>query len=344
MLRAGQLARAQRPHPNPRVGAVILDPDGAQVSEGSHRGPGMPHAEIEALTTAGEGARGATLVVTLEPCVHFGLTPPCTNAIVEAGLARVVVGVVDPDERVAGAGLDALRQAGIDVVLAPDPEAWEEIDPAYFHHRRTGRARFLLKQAATLDGQTAALIGTSRWITGQEAREDAHRLRADADAVMVGAGTLLADDPALDVRLADWDGPQPRPVVIAGRRPLPIRARVWERNALVVASAVVPVPAETLIVRPGPDGLPDLAEMASLLPGIGILEVMVEGGATLSSAMIKAGLIDSGVLYLGAKLAVGIGRGLFAVPWFTLEDAIDVELTDVKRLGADLRVSWKRST
>jgi diaminohydroxyphosphoribosylaminopyrimidine deaminase/5-amino-6-(5-phosphoribosylamino)uracil reductase len=292
---------------------------------------------------AGDAARGSTLVVTLEPCVHFGLTPPCTDAIIAAGVFRVVVGAIDPDERVAGSGLQALRQAGIEVTVEPDSRPGEAVDPGYFHHRRTGRSRFLLKQAATLDGQTAPLIGSSRWITGEEARADAHRLRAEADAVMIGAGTLLEDDPSLDVRIPDGHSTQPRAVVVAGRRPLPIRAKVWERDALVVATAEAPVPAETLVVPAGADGLPELEEMARLLPGAGILDVLVEGGATLASALFRAGLVESGVIYFGAKLAAGIGRGLAAVPWFTLEDAIDVEITDVSRLGPDVRVSWKRS-
>jgi diaminohydroxyphosphoribosylaminopyrimidine deaminase/5-amino-6-(5-phosphoribosylamino)uracil reductase len=344
MERAGQLAGSHHTHPNPRVGAVILDAAGSIVGEGSHRGPGSRHAEIEALAAAGPASEGATMVVTLEPCVHYGLTPPCTDAIVAAGIARVVVGAVDPDERVGGGGIAALRRAGIAVEVDPDANRWEAIDPDYFHHRRTGRSRFMLKQAATLDGQTAALMGSSRWITGERARADAHRLRSEADAVLIGAGTLLSDDPGLDVRLPNWNGPQPRPVVVAGRRPLPIEAKIWDRSALVVATSEPPIPVDTLLVPPGPDGLPDVGEMSRLLPSLGILGVLVEGGATIVSSLFKAGLIDSGVLYLGGKLATGIGKGLFAVPWFTLEDAIDVDITDVKMLGPDLRVSWTRST
>ncbi|MGH8875215.1 MAG: bifunctional diaminohydroxyphosphoribosylaminopyrimidine deaminase/5-amino-6-(5-phosphoribosylamino)uracil reductase RibD, partial [Acidimicrobiia bacterium] len=225
MRRAIDLARPNRTHPNPRVGAVVVAPDGTVVGEGAHPGAGLPHAEALALAAAGDAAAGATLYVTLEPCGHHGRTPPCTETVVASGVRRVVVGVTDPDPRVAGAGLARLRATGLEVTVGVLEAEVEALDPAYFHHRRTGLPLVTLKAAITLDGQAAAQDGTSQWITGPEARADAHRLRAEADALMVGAGTLRVDDPLLTVRLDGYEGPQPVPVVVAGRRPLPASAR-----------------------------------------------------------------------------------------------------------------------
>ncbi|MCA1737164.1 MAG: bifunctional diaminohydroxyphosphoribosylaminopyrimidine deaminase/5-amino-6-(5-phosphoribosylamino)uracil reductase RibD [Actinobacteria bacterium] len=239
MTRAGELARSANPHPNPRVGAVVIAPDGGLAGEGHHSAFRQPHAEANALSEAGERARGATLVVTLEPCNHHGNTPPCTEGIVAAGVSKVIVGAGDPDERVRGRGIERLRQSGIEVVVIDPPMEW--LDPAYFHHRRTGRPLVILKLAATLDGQTAAADSTSQWITAEEARADAHRLRAEADAIVIGAGTLRADDPLLDVRIEGYTGHQPRPVVIAGIQTLPRHARVLRRDPLVIGDSGGPV-------------------------------------------------------------------------------------------------------
>lgn len=220
LARAADLARDSQPHPNPRVGAVLVK-DGREVGEGVHAGPGTDHAEVVALNTLSKGeAVGATMYVTLEPCAHHGRTPPCVDAIVAAGVARVVIGEVDPDGQVSGRGIAELEEAGVEVVMSAMPGLYATLDPAYVHHRTTGRARITLKAAVTLDGQLAAADGTSQWITGTEARGHGHALRAAADAVIIGAGTLIADDPRLDVRLDSFTGRQPRPVVVAGRRPL----------------------------------------------------------------------------------------------------------------------------
>ena len=202
-IELGAAARAVAP-PNPWVGCVIVAADGRWF-EGATQLGGRPHAEVVALDAAGAKAAGSTAYVTLEPCAHHGRTPPCAVALVDAGVARVVVGVADPDPRVAGAGIELLVGAGLDVVRAPASivaEAVDSLEP-YLEHRRTGRPFVVLKLAATLDGRTAAPDGTSQWITGVEARADAHRLRAESDAVIVGAGTVAADDPSLTVRLAE---------------------------------------------------------------------------------------------------------------------------------------------
>lgn len=340
MARALDLASAERPHPNPRVGAVVVASDGSVAGEGVHRGAGTMHAEAIALVAAGERARGGTLFVTLEPCDHQGQTPPCTGAIIGAAVARVVVGVLDPDARVSGRGIARLRAAGVEVSSGVLAQEVEEADPAYFHHRRTGRPRLTLKAALTLDGQTAAVDGSSQWITGPRARHDSHLLRASADAVVVGAGTLIADDPALDVRIDGYKGPQPRPVVIAGTRPLPETLQLWGRNPIVVATARREGPGEPVIVPPGEDGLPDLNAALLLLGQMGLLEILVEGGSVLAGALWQADLIDRAIFYFAGSVAGGTGHPVFARIWPTLDASRSVEIVDVKRIGQDLRIEF----
>ncbi len=335
-----QAALPTRPHPNPRVGAVVLSRGGAAVGAGVHHGPGTPHAEVVALEAARGAAADGTLVVTLEPCNHHGRTPPCTEAIRRAGIRRVVVGALDPDERVAGSGLDHLRRAGIDVVHDVASDAVRALDPGYFHHRSTGRARVTVKLAATLDGQAAARDGTSQWITGDAARADVHRLRASADAVAVGAETARRDDPQLTVRTQGFAGPQPRPVVIAGRLPIPSDLRVFERAVLVYAVSPFGWPSDAEVVEvPGVDGRADLAAIAQDLPTRSILDVFVEGGPTLAAGLARAGLVDEYVLYFGARLGLGSGRPMFGGAFDTLTDARPVAIDSVTRLGSDLRVT-----
>lgn len=324
MRRAMQLAATVRGStaPNPWVGCVIVPTvpsgDGATVFEGATAPPGGPHAEVTALAQAGEAARGATLYVTLEPCAHHGRTPPCTDAIIEAGVSRVVIGIEDPDERVAGRGIAALREAGIEVAegVAAD-EVAEQLAP-YVKHRRTGQPWVVLKMAASLDGRTAAPDGSSRWITGQDARRDVHRLRAGSDAVLVGAGTVRADDPALTVRLEDsapGDGEQPLRVVL-GRAPQDAR------------------------VRPALELEGDLRGVLDELGKRGVLQLLVEGGATVAHDFHAAGLVDRYVLYLAPALFGGDdGRPIFAGPGAgTIADVWRGRLVSVERLGEDLRV------
>lgn len=340
MQEAIRLSCSHRPHPNPRVGAIVLDRRGVVVGTGAHEKPGTAHAEVHAILAAGDAAAGGELVVTLEPCSHHGRTPPCVDAIIRAGITRVWVGAIDPDGRVSGQGIERLRAAGVEVETGVAAAAVEAADPGYFHHRRTGRSRVIHKAALTLDGQTAAADGTSRWITGSEARRDAHALRASVDAVMVGAGTLLADDPLLDVRLSDYTGTQPRPVIVAGTRPLPPNARLWGRDPLVVAPAPIPVPGE-LVVVPAKAGQVDLEAALTATGEAGLLDVMVEGGAGLSASLWEEGLIDYGVWYVASKVAGGVGSGLFDRAFATLVDARVIDFVDVRRVGEDLRVEWR---
>lgn len=309
------------PHPNPRVGAVILDSSGNVVSSAAHLRKGEAHAEHLAIDS--RSLPDHTLVVTLEPCNHFGSTPPCTEAIIESGIRRVVVGAVDPDPRVAGRGIERLREAGVDVTVGTLADEVEANDPAYFHHRRTGRAFATVKIASTLDGQTAAADGTSQWITGDESRADVHRLRAEHDAVLVGSGTVIADDPALTVRLEDYEGPQPRPVVLAGKRELPEGAQLLHRDPIVYHS----------------DSLPDIDKVLTDLPAHGVLSVLVEAGPTIASAFIEAGAVDRLVWYVGGKLAGGTGHPAIAGVFETIAAAIPLHIDSVELLGGDLKIS-----
>ncbi len=332
------LAAATFPHPNPRVGAVVVAPDGTAIAEDVHAGPGTPHAEAAAVAAAGSAARGATVYVTLEPCAHQGQTPPCTEVLIAAGVGRVVVGAQDPDPRVNGRGIAMLREAGVEVTISGAAVA-ERIDPGYFHHRRTGRPLVTLKIAATIDGQVAASDGTSQWITSPAAREDGHRLRAAADAVLVGAGTLREDDPELTVRLKDFTGRQPRAVVVAGTQPLPAERKLYDRDPLIYVPGLLSDPPAGA-TRASADGSAtvDLGMMLDDLGSRGVVDLLVEGGPTLAAALLAAGCVNRLVVYLGAKLAGGRGHGMFRAGFPTLSAARQAVIADVRRLGPDLRM------
>ncbi len=339
--RAKELASGRRTHPNPTVGCVILDAEGKAVGEGWHRGPGSAHAEVVALAAAGDAALGGTAIVTLEPCSHHGQTPPCTDSLIRAGVSRVVFGAADPDERVAGG--DALAAAGLRVDGPVDRIGCEALDPAYFHHRRTGLPRITVKSAATLDGVTAAEDGSSQWITGPEARADAHAERARRDAVVVGAGTVMADNPRLDVRLPGYEGPQPRAVVIAGSRRLPKSARLAGRNPLVICPAGDQPWGEVVRVAAGIDGKPDPEAALRAIADRGYLDVLVEGGARLAGSLWRAGLVEEFVLYLGPLVAGGRGLPILDGPFGHLSDATPVHVREAAVIGENVRIRFTRS-
>jgi diaminohydroxyphosphoribosylaminopyrimidine deaminase/5-amino-6-(5-phosphoribosylamino)uracil reductase len=311
----------RRVAPRPWVGAAVVpaDDDGSTTFVGATDGRQGPHAEVMALDAAGGRAAGSTLFVTLEPCSHHGLTPPCADAVIAAGVARVVVGVTDPDPKVAGSGVARLREAGIDVSVGVGAAEVEHQLRPYLHHRRTGRPFVVLKSALTLDGRTAAPDGTSQWITGTEARLDAHRLRADSDAVLVGAGTVRIDDPSLTVRLPaterDDDDTQPLRVVL-GTAP---------------AGAAVHPCLET-------GG--DLGAVLDDLGSRGVLQLLVEGGPTVAHAFHAAGLVDRYVLYLAPALFGGDdARPVFAGPGAPSMAGLDrLRIVDLTRVGDDLRL------
>ncbi len=339
MRRAIGLTEGTLPHPNPRVGAIVLAPDGEVVSERAHIRAGTIHAEAAALAEAGPRAIGSTLVVTLEPCTHHGNTPPCAPAIIEAGVARVIVGTLDPDPRVSGKGIALLREAGIEVLTGVEEIAVRANDPSYYHHRSTGLPYVTLKTALTLDGQAAAADHTSRWITGPGAREDGHRLRAESDAVMVGTGTVIADNPRLDVRIDGYDGPQPRPVIVAGRRPIPRGAALLARDPIVFTNGSDQPGLGDVrqIAAPGPGGV-DLVTAIEHLGREGVVALLIEGGPTIASAALRAGLVDRIVYYFGAKLGLGTGLPAIAGTFRTITDALAVTIEQVTTVGSDIRV------
>lgn len=316
----------------------MVSGNGDVLGEGAHVGPGQPHAETIALDRASD-ARGATVFVSLEPCSHHGLTPPCVDRLIAEGVATVVVGTLDPDPRVAGSGVERLRSAGIEVEVVNDPAA-RDLDPAYFHHRETGRPLVTLKYAMTLDGAVAAEDGTSQWITSEEARSDAHSLRARVDAIVIGSGTLANDDPGLDVRLPGYQGHQPRPVIIAGAGELPSDSRLWARSPLVVSTSDRSVPGGEVVVVGG-DTRPDPAAACTALAAAGYLDILVEGGPTLAGAWWRAGVIDRGVTYLGGKVGGGAGMTPLDGVFSTIDDATSASITGVRQLGPDVRIDFE---
>ena len=304
--------------PNPPVGAVVLDRAGELVGAGATAPAGGPHAEVRALAEAGERARGGTCAVTLEPCRHTGRTGPCTDALLAAGVTRVVVACADPTAQ-AGGGTEVLRAAGVEVVtgVLADEVARGPLE-AWLTAQRTGRPFVTWKYAATLDGRSAAADGTSRWITGEQARADVHRLRAESDAVLVGVGTVLADDPALTAR------PDP------GRQPLRV---VLDRSGRVPPDAqVLDGRAPTVVLD-----LPPLQALADL-QARGVVSVLLEGGPTLAGAFVRAGLVDRVVGYVAPALLGAGPPALGDAGVGTVEQAVRLRLDDVARLGDDVRL------
>lgn len=338
MSEAVELSRRTLPHPNPRVGCLVVSPNGEVVGRGFHLRPGAAHAEPVALESAGAEARGATLVVTLEPHNHHGRTPPCTDTIIDAGIARVIIGALDPNPLVSGSGVARLEDAGIAVIVGVGESEVVAADAGYFHHLRTGRARFVAKLASTLDGQTAALDGSSQWITGESARRDVHRLRSDFDAIVIGARTLRTDDPLLSVRLAGYSGHQPRPVVLAGRQDLPDRAALYANDPVVFASNVTKVPTSIRDVIRFDGELVDPNLVVESLTERGMRNVLIEGGGQIVRAFLDTGSLDAAIFYFGGKIAGGQGRGLFSGAFETLASAVNVRIDSVITIDNDIRV------
>lgn len=323
MLRALELARTVlgRTSPNPPVGAVIIDVDGTTLGEGATEPPGSHHAEIVALRAAGHRARGATMVSTLEPCAHTGRTGPCTAALIDAGIARVVYAVADPTPQARG-GAAVLRVAGIDV------EAGRYADAAAAGALRgwlfavdAGRPFVTWKYAATLDGRVAAADGSSRWITGEQARADVHRLRAESDAVLVGSGTILTDDPQLTVR-SGRDEHQPLRVVLDRRGRTPSTARLHD------------MAAETLVLDSHDPG-----QALKILYERGTRSGLLEGGPTLAGAFVAAGLVDRVVCYLAPALLGAGPAALGPAGMSTIADALRLTVEDVAIVGEDVRIT-----
>lgn len=350
MARAFELARrAEFTHPNPRVGCVIVRDDEI-VGEGWHEGAGHPHAEAVALS--GTEARGAALYVTLEPCAHHGRTPPCVEAIIGAGVGRVVAAAADPDELVAGKGLAALDAAGIEVEVGVLAEEAEESNAPYLHHRRTGSSFVTLKLALSLDGGLAAADGSARWITGNETRRAVHGLRHRVDAVMVGSGTALADDPELTVR----DVPatrQPLRIVLDGSGRLRASARLFsdeEVPVLIATSSRVDGDLRSAWSSAGaevvelPDGRGGL-DLRALLKETGareIVEILCEGGAELASSLVAQDLVNRLDIHFGPVLLGAGAVRLGDLGIATMSDASRWQLAEVHRSGDDVVTSYSR--
>ena len=308
--------------PNPWVGAVVVSTDGS-VHDGATEPPGGRHAERVALDAAGSAAAGSTVYTTLEPCSHTGRTGPCADALIDADVARVVVGIGDPDPKVSGTGIGRLEAAGIEVTVGVGADlVGEQLDP-YLHHRRTGRPWVVAKLAASLDGRTAAPDGTSQWITGPDARADSHRLRAESDAILVGAGTVRADDPSLTVR--DWQPPEGTPPPTDPRR-------------VVLGTAVANARVQPCLSWDGP-----IDRLLEHLGTEGVVQLMVEGGAQVIGDFHRAGLIDRFVLYQAPVLFGGDdAKGLFSGAGAPSINAVDRgEIVAVDRVGHDLRIEFK---
>lgn len=344
MRRALRLAERGRGRvsPNPMVGAVLVR-DGRVVGEGAHLRLGGEHAEVNAFTRAGEQARAATLYVTLEPCSVHGRTPPCTEAIVRAGVDRVVCAVIDPDPRVNGRGVEQLRRAGLQVEVGLLADEAARLNAAYLKHRSQGLPLVVLKLAQTLDGRIATRTGQSRWITGEAARREVHRWRARLDAVMVGAGTVLADDPELTVRLVR--GRNPRPLVVDGRLRVPPTARVFSRSGavLVTGDGADPERRDAFTRQgvevwtfPAPGGWLDLRLPLARAAAAGMTSVLLEGGAGLATAALRDRVVDQVQVYLAPIL---LGEGIASLGDLGITDlrqAIGLEEVRVRKLGSDL--------
>lgn len=344
MQRAIELAQQwPHTHPNPRVGSVVVSEAGVIAGEGWHQGPGTDHAEVVALSEAGAESAGSTVYVTLEPCSHHGRTPPCTDALIAAGVATVVVGTIDPDSHVSGSGIRRLRDAGIEVIVGVLEAQARAVDRPYFHHRETGFPLVTAKWAMTLDGAVAAADASSQWITGEAARAEAHEMRSWADGVVVGAGTLRTDDPLLNVRLDDYQGPQPRPVIVSGTQGLPTEARIWARDPIVVSTLPREIPTGEILEVPGAGGLPDPVETCRALAARGLLGLLLEGGAALAGAWWRAGVIDRGRVYIGDRVGGGAGIPPLGGVFATISEATEVEFTSVRNVGDDVAIDFETS-
>ncbi|HET7687664.1 MAG TPA: bifunctional diaminohydroxyphosphoribosylaminopyrimidine deaminase/5-amino-6-(5-phosphoribosylamino)uracil reductase RibD [Candidatus Macondimonas sp.] len=356
MARALRLAErgVATTQPNPRVGCVLVA-DGQIVGEGWHMQAGAPHAEIYALQQAGPRARGATAYITLEPCSHYGRTAPCSEALIAAGVTRVVTAMEDPNPLVRGQGHAQLRAAGIALTEGVGTDTAQRLNAGYIQRMTQGRPRVTLKLGATLDGRTASAGGDSQWITGPAARADVQQLRACSGAILTGSGTVLADDPALNVRLPGQalapDGRmlpwhQPLRVVLDRRLRMPPRGRLFDAGGTLwiytersaqepQALALREAGAQVATLPPGAD----LSGVLSHLAGMGVNDVLIEAGPTLAGAFVVAALVDELVVYLAPALLGNEARGMFHLPGLIgLDDRVRLRILEMRAVGEDWRV------
>ncbi len=350
MARALRLARRgiYTAHPNPRVGCVLVK-DGQIVGQGWHRKTGEAHAEVVAIEDAGANAKGATVYVTLEPCSHEGKTPPCVDALIAAGVSKVVAAIVDPNAKVSGNGRSTLEEAGIAVHTGLMQEEAASLNAGFLSRMQHGRPFVRLKIAASLDGRTAMANGESEWITGEAARDDVQRLRARSGAVMAGIGTIIADNPRLNVRSAaiDNDKLQPLRVVVDSKLRMPASSRMLtlpgktavfctddsNGRKLLAAGAFI------YVVAAGQGGV-DLAAVMKKQADLEINELLVEAGPTLAGSLIDSGLVDELVIYQAPHIMGSETRPMFSTPeWKSIGQRMNVKITDVRNVGADLKIT-----
>ena len=330
--------------PNPRVGCVLVR-DGVVVGEGWHRRAGEPHAEANALAAAGDKARGATAYVSLEPCSHFGRTPPCADALIRADVSRVVAAMRDPDPKGAGGGAK-IEAAGIRFECGLMEDEARELNIGFVSRVTRGRPWVRMKVAASLDGRTALANGQSQWITGPEARKDGHRWRARACAVLTGIGTIAADDPRLNVREVDTSR-QPLRVIVDSRLETPLTARILDGNPVLVFCAqdkgagrsALEAKGAEVVVLPNANGKVELPEMLAALAARGINELHVEAGVKLNGSMVREGCVDEFLVYLAPSFLGDAAQGMVSLAAITsLEARVPLEFRSVERIGPDLRI------
>jgi len=349
MARALQLAARglYTTQPNPRVGCVIVK-DSKVVGEGWHKRAGQAHAEVNAIKQAGTDAQGATAYVTLEPCCHQGRTAPCSQALIDAGVTRVVAAMQDPNPEVSGKGLEQLQEAGIETESGLMQAQAEALNLGFIKRMRDGYPWVCCKLAMSLDGRTAMASGESKWISGDAARQQVHRMRARSSAIITGIGTVLADDPSLNVRLDDApEGGWVNPVVVVldPNMSLPADAKLLQQDSrTIVVTATVDEEREAELIAAGaevihlptPQGSIDLPELLIHLGNLEFNEVLLETGATLSGSMLSAGLVDEFMIFMAPHLMGNGARGLFNLPGLdTMDQRIDVDITDIRRYGND---------
>lgn len=331
--------------PNPRVGCLIVK-DGKVIGEGWHERAGGPHAEVHALRQAGAAAQGADVYVTLEPCSHHGRTPPCAQALVDAGVQRVVAAMGDPNPRVDGGGLALLRVRGITIACGLMEAQARQLNPGFISRMTRGRPWLTLKVAASLDGRTALANGVSQWITGAAARSDVQRWRARSCAILTGIGTVLADDPQMTVREFDI-GRQPLRVVVDSRLRIPLDRKILHGGNTLIAClagrgqkvASLRALGASVLELPANDGQVCLARLMQSLAEREINEVLVEAGTTLNGALLRLGLIDELLVYYAPALLGNDARGMFALPALTeMSQRIDLDILSLDQVGQDIRV------
>ena len=322
--------------PNPAVGAIVLDSSGQEVGRGFHERAGSPHAEVLALEAAGDRARGGTLIVTLEPCCHEGRTPPCTRAIIRSGIERVVATHADPDARVSGRGFDELRRSGIDVIIGVESLLAANLNHKYLHFKRTALPWVTLKLAMSLDGRTADASGKSRWISSSACRAHGHKLRGLHEAILVGAGTALADDPELSLHGAS--GLAPKRFVLMGRRELPRSLRLFQGDR--PAQRIGVDTRADWVVQAGASDWPDPASVVKRLGDEGVTSLLVEGGGHVAAGFLAAGVVQEAVIYYG-PIFLGEGAPALSGTAFALDLAPALKDLQIELLEGGFVVSGR---